>query len=477
MFSEHNSKRLRETPPPKPGDARSRYLDTVPDDSLRIVLRYLSNRPQHRNWHTSISPSSVKTVFDVGGALARAASSEFHSIGGEDGILLVTTLDASMLCPIAHRLPLRRLVFDVGGGEVLCNFLRGCGAELKELVVDTEWSAITETDILAISTHCKKLSSLAISGHLVKSPLTPIWRSLGSTLTRIYIGCYSQYSTAGYGFLGIMGAPDLVKLCVNLRRVDLKKLHNAAADVLVALGTRIRVLSIEHELDLHTASCREVFRACTNLEAVYLKLPRYNSEEAVNVLSSMRTKLVSLTLDNPMPREGQFFSVLSACSALKQVQLDVSRLPLEILRKLLESLKSVTTMTCDMSFFHVNPCKDVIDVIGSNLTNLETFTTSTREPLKGEDVNALVGLPRLKYVTLRHLFSEECDSQPLERCAVDVVNKFKDCAHLVQLEIIDFSILSPYRRGHRSQRIAEAAVMYDRKDFDMFIDGVQYRTW
>ena len=432
------------------------------------MLRFLSRRPQHRNWHAYTSPLSVNTALNVGGALARAASYEFHSIGGKDGIILDADADAAILSPLFYRLHLRRVVIKLPRQDVLPGLLRGCGAELRELVVNAGWTVITETDILAISTRCKKLSYLAIHGNHVAGTLSPIWRSLGPSLKRIYIGWY--FSGFGHGILGTISVLDLVVHCVNLHRVDVLTLNNGITDILVALGSRIRVLGIEDEYVLHNAPWREVHSACTNLEAVHLKLR--NSAKAINVLSLMRGKLVSLTLHNPISTEDQFFSVLSTCSVLRKVEVHVWKMfPQALLRKLFESLKSVTTLTCVMGMSDVDPKKGIIDAIAYNLTNLESFIISTRKPLQAEDVNALVGLPRLKFVSLRHRFCEKSTSKLPEEWAVEVVKRFKDCAQLVQLDIDDINI------KNRSLLIAAAAATYDRKDFDMFIGGVQYRTW
>ncbi len=320
MFTERQPKRLRASTSPIPGDAHNRYLDTVSDDSLRIILRYLSRRPQHHNWHSYTSPHSVRTALDVGGALGRAALSEFQYVGGKDGVPLDTDADALILRPLFYRLPLRRLVVRLDGEEIFADALRGCGAELRELVVHAAWTLITKSNILAISIHCTKLSSLAIRGHYYKSPLAPIWRSLGSTLTRIYIGHY--YSDFRCRIESIILVPDLVEHCVNLRHVDVVALNNAIVDVFFGLGNRIRVLCIENQLALHIDPWREVFRACTSLEAVDLNLTI--SEQGTDVLSLVRTKLVCLALHHPdnqgdqMPNEDRFFSVLSTCSVLKK---------------------------------------------------------------------------------------------------------------------------------------------------------------
>ncbi len=247
MSTERQSKRLRTSPPPTPDDARNCYIDTVPDDSLQIVLRHLSNRPQHKNWHAYISPLSVNTALDVGGALARAASLEFRSIGREDGIPLHGDVDASIFRSLVHRLHLRRLVLELGGGHALPDVLRGCGAELRELDLHYNITLVTKADISAISTHCKKLSSLAIRGCLVEGTLAPIWRSIGSTLTRIYFGCYN--CGFGNGIADFISASDMVEHCVKVHQVDVEELNHAVADVLVALGSRIRVLVIKNILD------------------------------------------------------------------------------------------------------------------------------------------------------------------------------------------------------------------------------------
>ncbi len=207
------------------------------------------------------------------------------------------------------------------------------------------------------------------------------------------------------------------------------------------------------------------------------------SAEITNVLSSIQTKLVSLTLygldmenllEHLIILEDQdgFFSVLSACSALEEVQLDVREMILdELMHELFQNLNSVTKMTCMIRQSDYIPCKDIIDAIAYNLTNLESLTVLTDEPLKGEDVNVLVALSHLKYVVLWHRFINQSVSGLLEKYTVEIVERLKDCAQLMQLNINEIYI------KNRSPLIAEAAATYNRKDFDMFIGGVQYRTW
>ncbi len=89
------------------------------------------------------------------------------------------------------------------------------------------------------------LSWLEIHCNRVEGSLTPVWRSLGSILTRIYIDSY--YTVLGHGVSRIISVPNLVKHCVNLYRIDVGELDNEIADVLVTLGNRIRILGVEDE--------------------------------------------------------------------------------------------------------------------------------------------------------------------------------------------------------------------------------------
>ncbi len=259
---------------------------------------------------------------------------------------------------------------------------------------------------------------------------------------------------------------------MNLRRVDVGILRDEIADILVALGSRVRVLSIDHGLALN-ASWREVFTACTNLEAVRLVL--YGAVQAADVLPITHTKLVFLklgTLDDSVLAEDRFLSALSTCSVLRNVDVRIQHMgPEAFLGKFLECLKSVTTMACTLDYSDAEQNKHIIDAIASHLTNLESLTISARKPLQGEDVNALVRLPRLKAVALRHQWFFSSLPKPQEQFAVEIVEILKHCAPLVQLYIDSLYI------KNRSQRIAEAAVAYRRKHFDMFICGIQYRTW
>ncbi len=155
---------------------------------------------------------------------------------------------------------------------------------------------------------------------------------------------------------------------------------------------------------------------------------------------------------------------------MREVDFQVLSRALEaLLRKLFGSLISVTSLTCSIcwrpDFITTKP---VIDVIASHLINLESLTIWTREPLKEEDLDALVGLLSLKSGTLRLVFPEKSVSGLPKERPVEVVKRFRSCAQLVQLDIDDVSIKS------RSQLIAEAAAKYCREDFYMFIGCVQY---
>ncbi len=115
MSAEHRPKRLRSIPPPTLDEACNCYLGTVPDEILRLVLRFLSTRPHHQHWHAYISADSVNTALDVGGALGRAASMEFDIIGDINGIVIprVAAVDEKNLRPFVYRLPLRGLVLRI----------------------------------------------------------------------------------------------------------------------------------------------------------------------------------------------------------------------------------------------------------------------------------------------------------------------------------------------------------------------------
>ena len=452
------------------------YFDTVPDDILRIVLRFLSARPQHRNWHPYISTHLVNTALDVGGALARAATQEFHNLGVDDGDEDGVPIDDVMNTPISrslvHRLSLRRLVLELPAEEALPDLLRGCGSRLRELVLDTCNTVFTKSDGFAISTYCTNLSLLAIHTERVEGTLAPIWRSVGSTLTQLSIDC--DYGAARYRILEIISVPDLVEHCVNLRSVRVLEFNDITADLLAALGSRIHVLNVGYDSAPSAAMWHEVYRACTNLKAVHLSTD--SSEEVVDVLSIMPTKLVSLTVFNLhdlLPPKDRSFSVLSACSQLKEISLFLQFwdfIPDTQLHGLFESLKSVTTLMIILEA-PVNSNKDIIDAIAGNLRNVESFTMSTYEPLKSDDVDVLVDLPHLRSVIFAPAFRNMPASEHPEKCVVEVVNKLKDCPTLVLLEFTDASL------KNWSSIIAEAAAMYKRKDFDMFIGGVQYRTW
>ncbi len=108
--------------------------------------------------------------------------------------------------------------------------------------------------------------------------------------------------------------------------------------------------------------------------------------------------------------------------------------------------------------------KNISDVVACNLTMLESFILSTLVQLKGEDVNELVDLLHLTYLTISQ-------QRAVEKRVVEVVKRLKNCAQLVQPEIHSLNM------KNRPALIAEAAMMHKRKDLDMFVGSVLYRTW
>ncbi len=125
---------------------RNCYLDTVPGDCLRTVLRNLSLRPKHHNWHTYISANSVDTTVDVGGALARAAIVEFIRFGGTDGIPLRSISDLVCLRRLVYKLPARRLVVQHRVNNFFRDLIRGCRAESRDLVLDARYDVYPITE-------------------------------------------------------------------------------------------------------------------------------------------------------------------------------------------------------------------------------------------------------------------------------------------------------------------------------------------
>ncbi len=232
----------------------------------------------------------MDTALDVGGALKRAALMEFNCIGGMYGTPSGTNLDVTILRSFTCRLPLLSLNVQISRENFLSVVLPKCGDILRELVLDTAHIAMTQNDILAISMYCTKLLVLQIRGGRVESPLTPIWRSLGSTFRGLHIGC--DYSAAGSRFLDLVSAHDLVEHCVNLHYLGVQTLrYHHTVDILVALGSRIRVLGITApSTAMHTdlRIWREMCEACTNLEAVHLALV---APLAIDILSVIRRKL------------------------------------------------------------------------------------------------------------------------------------------------------------------------------------------
>ncbi len=154
-----------------------------------------------------------------------------------------------------------------------------------------------------------------------------------------------------------------------MRCVDVGLFNDQIANILVTVGSRICVLTTRNEMSSNTAQWREVYGAYRNLDAVHLML--HGSERAIDILSLVRTKLVSLKLNRLLKlisTGDRFFYLLTTSSVFKEVELHIwLLLPKALMRKLLKSFESVTPLTCRRKRPYVVPNKLMIDVIASNL--------------------------------------------------------------------------------------------------------------
>ncbi len=106
----------------------------------------------------------------------------------------------------------------------------------------------------------------------------------------------SRFSRLGYGVAGILEVPGLVQHCVNLHPVDVEKLNDEIVGVLVALGSRIRVLGIENQADRSIAPWRKSEPSIHGPRSGSFETTHCSSAKAIDLLSLMRTKVVSLSL-------------------------------------------------------------------------------------------------------------------------------------------------------------------------------------
>ncbi len=197
------------------------YLDFLPDEVLERLVRFLSKRPNHENWKFSVSVEDAVSLYNYGGPLSVGARKHFDTLSttipyaedpglyvkvfceAEMGIfchLLTVAGDAvhtlfmgsyalsllSWITPFTqHCVNVRNITLcGIDESFPLEDVLRarsGCWSELSL----SNREVLTPAQIHAISAHCKGLRKFALGRTTILDDLSPIWESIGSTLTFI----------------------------------------------------------------------------------------------------------------------------------------------------------------------------------------------------------------------------------------------------------------------------------------------------
>ncbi len=118
---------------------------------------------------------------------------------------------------------------------------------------------VRESDILAISTDCAQLTSLAIRCRHVESTFAPMWRSLKSNLSPIYIS--GNYWALRQNAISVY---NLLYHCVNLSRIDEERVDEETVVIMATIGNRIRVVLIENTFIDSPHKVHVLYEACAN---------------------------------------------------------------------------------------------------------------------------------------------------------------------------------------------------------------------
>ncbi len=109
------------------------YLERLPPEVLRSIIRQLSSRPYSDYWQTYVDAWHLFEILEYGGALADVARREFTAL---------------------HTWRLGRGLF--GGGDVTMDILELIGPVVKEIgLAQIKWKVVFTDRISSICSHCR----------------------------------------------------------------------------------------------------------------------------------------------------------------------------------------------------------------------------------------------------------------------------------------------------------------------------------
>ncbi len=163
------------------GDVCSCYLNTNPDEILRVVISYLSRRSQHSKWHLEIFLFLVISALDVGWALAPIASQKFHSTRVSRAFFVVLT----SICLGCVYYFANSLFIDLSSNSVekwCYRTLPGCKVKFTEVDLFNNPILLMERISSSVFTRCRRFKPPLLVGKPAHKALSRLWSLVLTTM-------------------------------------------------------------------------------------------------------------------------------------------------------------------------------------------------------------------------------------------------------------------------------------------------------
>lgn len=505
METRHAKRRRKASAEPHFSDKRS-YLNTLPEDALIVVLRFLSFRPYLRNWKAHVSPRDALQVLQCSGSLAVAARKSFDTIHAHiscgqmqgratKGLHLERISDLSMFYDlVAEQAPrLRTLTLDVGGSfekmegtqfefcvnlrvlalgrlfgtNYLLPILATCGGALRELHLGGD-KRLPAYVILVIAKHCRALETLIIEHDSFAAPTVSIWEAVGGTLRKLAIK-FPRMRERYDDPQPQESATIIAEKCPNLTELELlsRCSWRKTIPLLRALGSQLRVLRV-----MSLGSCpppddlKVIIGACSAV-TVYASVDKH-VEETLDILGG---RLRGLELQYDFPMSPHFGEIASRCDNVEEAVLGPCERSRDLLAAFFDKPKP-RLQSLKISQCFSGSATSLFGLLARSVGKLESFMAVVEKAVDDQMVADFLSVnSNLRKLVLWHAVPVTESEEARERAEYCASHLLPSLAQLPSLQEVCLSY--SHRMGH-SQKIANACMLLRFRCIDIVVGDAHY---
>lgn len=454
------------------------YFDTIPNDALHNVIRFLAKNPCSERWMTEIKAEDVVSVVDCTSSISVAARELFTSVinsynekvGSRFNSLMFTTK------PEFDEI-LNKLASNVTHFHFPDNQERVCYKELEQLrvlkideeprathvgqILRTSQSSLRElyldrnnlemSIIHSVREHCESIEKLSLVYRKSIIPLEPMWATIGQSLKEVcFGGSVKDYSA-------------IARHCSNLDRLQLLNFHETWTENIDEFASLLNscVLDLHFELwdEFDPYSVDElsaVFALFIHSHTVQMHVVSARYDQCVSFLRAKGSNIRVLSVhcgEEELPSDvGESLSSLEKLTLFQRTRGDAHALARSIFENPLPKLRKLVVYTA------INGRLLLSDVAHS-VTTLEEFECydlfskdsqdSDTIHIKAQDFDKLLRANRrLRRIQIRNFHRYSGNGWKIANEMAELIRQIRYYKSIEEVDIVDRVLKSGYRLLH-----------------------------